>query len=142
MQLKLINLFNYQKPDINKMGETIVFGALIMLFFVVLYHVIGNYIKNKNLIFGHEGSIIVVIGMVTSLILDGTSNKNIVDQIKFDPSFFFYGCLPPIIFSSVYNMDSKVFFDNFSAVIIFGVIGTILQFSLFSLGLWLLNLTG
>ena len=39
-------------------------------------------------------------------------------------------------------MDYKVFFGNFAAVMIFGVIGTILQFALFSLGLWLLNLMG
>lgn len=123
-------------------GENIVFGVLIVLCFVALYHVIGNYIKRKNLPFGHEASIIVVVGMLISLILDATSNQDIVEQIKFDPSFFFYACLPPIIFASVYNMDYKVFFGNFAAVMIFGVIGTILQFALFSLGLWLLNLMG
>ena len=55
-------------------GENIVFGVLIVLCFVALYHVIGNYIKRKNLPFGHEASIIVVVGMLISLILDATSN--------------------------------------------------------------------
>jgi len=36
-------------------------------------------------------------------------------------------------------MDKKVFFNNFSSVIAFGVFGTILQFSLFAFGLYLLN---
>jgi hypothetical protein len=39
-------------------------------------------------------------------------------------------------------MDSKIFFDNFSSVMIFGVVGTILQFFLFATGLYLLNLLG
>ena len=108
------------------MSESIIVGVLIVQFFVALYHAIGNYIKHKNLIFGHEASVIVMVGMLISLILDATSNEHIVDQIKFNPNFFFNTCLPAIIFASVYNMDSKIFFENFSAVMLFGVISTIL----------------
>jgi hypothetical protein len=39
-------------------------------------------------------------------------------------------------------MDRKIFFENFSAVIIFGVLGTVLQFLLLVAGLYWLNSLG
>ena len=36
-------------------------------------------------------------------------------------------------------MKRRIFFENFGAVLIFGVFSTILQFFLFSFGLWLIN---
>jgi solute carrier family 9 (sodium/hydrogen exchanger), member 8 len=63
-------------------------------------------------------------------------------MLSFDATTFFYVYLPPIIFTSAYLIDKKVFFDNFSSVVTFGVFGTILQFSLFTLGLYGLNELG
>lgn len=118
--------------------QSLINCAFIILTLIALYHLLGNFIKRKNLIFGHEASIIVIVGMAVSFVVN-KSHPGIVEQLKFDSNFFFYGCLPPIIFSSVYNMNMKIFFDNFSAVMIFGVLGTVLQFILFSIGLSLLN---
>lgn len=59
--------------------------------------------------------------------------------MSFDSNLFFYFCLPPIVLASGFNMKRKIFFDNFGAVLIFGVFSTILQFFLFSLGLWAIN---
>ena len=108
---------------------------------VFLYLVVGNFIKRKNLVFGHEASLIVIVGMVISFILN-KSYPGIIERVTFDTNLFFFGCLPAIIFASVYNMNMKIFFDNFEAVIIFGVLGTILQFILFSMGLYFLNSLG
>jgi NhaP-type Na+/H+ or K+/H+ antiporter len=126
----------------NEEGEhtrlAIVNSGLIMLSLIALYHVIGNYIKRKNLIFGHEASIIVILGMIISYLV-GKSHPEIQEKVTFNSNFFFYGCLPPIVFASVYNMDIKVFFQNFSSVMVFGVFGTILQFILFTVGLFILH---
>ena len=59
--------------------------------------------------------------------------------MSFDSNLFFYFCLPPIVLASGFNMKRKIFFENFGAVLIFGVFSTILQFFLFSLGLWAIN---
>lgn len=121
--------------------ESLVNCVIIVLSLVALYHVVGNFIKRKNLVFGHEASLLVIVGMVISFILN-KSHPGIIQRVTFDSNVFFYGCLPPIIFASVYNMNMRIFFDNFEAVIIFGVLGTILQFVLFSIGLYFLNSLG
>lgn len=114
-----------EKSEGDHVREGLVNSSLVMLSLVALYHVVGNYIKRKNLVFGHEASLVVIVGVIISFVLSKL-HPEIVDRVAFDSNFFFYGCLPPIIFGSVYNMNAKVFFDNFSAVMIFGVFGTIL----------------
>ena len=106
-------------------NESLVNSGLLIFSLVALYHVVGNFIKRKNLVFGHEASLVVLVGMVISFVIS-KSHPEIIEIVTFNSNFFFYGCLPLIIFGSVYNMNAKVFFDNFSAVIIFGVLGTIL----------------
>lgn len=130
-----------EKSEGEHVRESLVNCALVILSLVALYHVVGNFIKRKNLIFGHEASLIVIVGMIVSYILN-KSHPGIIERVTFDSNLFFYGCLPPIVFASVYNMNMKIFFDNFSAIMIFGVLGTILQFVLFSIGLYLLNMMG
>mmetsp|Transcript_34547 Transcript_34547/g.33752 ORF Transcript_34547/g.33752 Transcript_34547/m.33752 type:complete len:84 (+) Transcript_34547:188-439(+) len=55
-----------------------------------------------------------------------------VDMVSFDETYFFYFCLPPIVFSAGYNMKRKMFFENFNNVVLFGIISTIFQFLLFA----------
>lgn len=47
----------------------IVNSGLIVLSLIGLYHVIGNFIKRKNLVFGHEASFIVIFGMIISYVI-------------------------------------------------------------------------
>jgi NhaP-type Na+/H+ or K+/H+ antiporter len=53
-------------------------------------------------------------------------------MFEFDDELFFYVCLPPIIFASGFNMQRGNFFANLKMVMIFGVIGTIVSFTMFS----------
>ena len=50
------------------------------------------------------------------------------DSVKFNEDLFFYFVLPPIIFAGGYNMKRRRFFKNFSYIMLFGVLGTIVQF--------------
>jgi NhaP-type Na+/H+ or K+/H+ antiporter len=52
--------------------------------------------------------------------------------MTFDENLFFYFCLPPIVFASGYNMKRKKFFENFTNILLFGLFGTVLQFTIFS----------
>jgi len=45
-------------------------------------------------------------------------------MMEFSESFFFDFCLPPIVFAAGYNMKRKMFFKNFSNVLLFGVFST------------------
>ena len=54
-------------------------------------------------------------------------------MVKFSDETFFYFCLPPIVFSSGYNMQRGNFFANIKNIMIFGVLSTIVCFSVFSM---------
>lgn len=59
-------------------------------------------------------------------------------MLTFNENFFFYFCLPPLVFASGYNMQRSNFFANFNNIMIFGLLNTILQFTLFSVFTWLI----
>jgi len=54
-------------------------------------------------------------------------------MLEFDHNLFFYVCLPPIVFASGFNMHRGDFFANLKIVLVFGVLGTMVSFSLFAL---------
>jgi len=56
-----------------------------------------------------------------------------LDEFKFDDNLFFYVILPPIVFASGFNMHRGDFFANIFMVFIFGVVGTLVCFTAFSL---------
>ena len=52
-----------------------------------------------------------------------------VNPFSFNEQFFFYFLLPPIIFSSGYNLKTKKFFAYMPYTLLFGIVGTFLNFS-------------
>lgn len=72
--------------------------------------------------------------MICSAILkySGDKENNYMETFEFNHDLFFYVCLPPIIFASGFNMHRGDFFANIKLVGIFGVLGTLVSFSMFS----------
>ena len=56
----------------------------------------------------------------------------IQENIIFDDNVLFYFCIPPIVFASGYNMRRKRFFQNFTNIMIFGILGTLVTYILFA----------
>ena len=56
-----------------------------------------------------------------------------MEYVKFNENLFFYLCLPPIVFASGFNMHRGDFFANIDSVALFGLIGTFVCFTFFSL---------
>lgn len=52
-----------------------------------------------------------------------------VKPISFNEQFFFYFLLPPIIFASGYNLKTKKFFAFMPYTLLFGIVGTFINFS-------------
>lgn len=55
-----------------------------------------------------------------------------IEAIQFKESTFFVFILPPIIFAAGYNLKKTNFVKNFGYITLFGVIGTIISFTILS----------
>lgn len=114
--------------------HTIASIATIIIFLLLVVYVIGgSFSEKKKFVVGHETGLAILIGFLISLIIMVSGKKEINKSFMFDDKVFFYFCLPPIIFSSGYNMQRKKFFSNFGYILIFGLIGTIITFVVFTI---------
>lgn len=109
--------------------------GLIVIFVLLNFYIIGGaYLEKIHAPVGHETTIALIMGFIVSLILwkiEGT--QAFAGFLSFNGPVFFYLCLPPIIFAAGYNMRRKKFFANIGYIILFGLVGTIITFIVFSL---------
>lgn len=109
-------------------------ASLIIFLLLLIYIVGGSYMEHKHCLFGHETGIAILLGMLVSLIikLSGKSEE-ISEYFVFNNHVFFYLCLPPIIFASGFNMRRKRFFENIGYIMLFGILGTLVTFIMFTI---------
>ena len=60
-------------------------------------------------------------------------NEEMVGLLRFRDETFFFFCLPPIVFASGFNMKRGNFFANLKNILLFGILGTFVAFTSFSL---------
>jgi sodium/hydrogen exchanger-like protein 6/7 len=65
-----------------------------------------------------------------------------MNNFKFDDAIFFNFMLPPIIFSAGYNLRRKSFFKHMWYILVFGIVGTLVSFSLIAPLTYLFNSMG
>ena len=111
-------------------------GTLVMFALIILYLVISSLKASTNTAFGHEASYITAIGFLISLAAFMSNDNTIQENIIFDDNVLFYFCIPPIVFASGYNMRRKRFFQNFSNIMIFGILGTLVTYIFFAALTW------
>jgi len=100
-------------------------GAVIIMSVLFFYMFIGSVLEKYHCKVGHEASLVIIFGMALSFVAYASGHHEINHGLEFDENFFFYFCLPPIVFASGYNMKRKKFFENFTNILIFGLFGTI-----------------
>lgn len=106
--------------------------AALFFLLLLLYVILGGYMEHKKAKFGHETGIALVFGLIISACIHYFSSSPKEADITFDGTIFFYICLPPIIFAAGYNMRRRRFFANIGYILMFGILGTILTFLIFS----------
>lgn len=117
------------------MGEDqeIAIATIIIFILLGIYIISGSVMEAKHSPLGHETGVTLIIGFLVSLILYLTTRgQNIQPLFNFNEGVFFYLCLPPIVFASGYNMRRKRFFENIGYILLFGLLGTIIIFVIFS----------
>ena len=113
--------------------ELISLGATILFLMMLAYMIIGTCIEKHHCKFGHEAAYTILIGMVVSMVVNQSGFQEFGKLLEFSDNTFFYVCLPPIVFSSGFNMQRGNFFTNIKMITIFGLFATILCFGMFSL---------
>ena len=92
-------------------GDATASIASLVIFILLLIYVIGGaYIEKRKFVVGHETGIAILIGFTISLILFLSQEEKVRESFNFDEKLFFYVCLPPILFSSGFNMRRRRFF--------------------------------
>ena len=74
----------------------------------------------------HQTGIAVLLGLLGGLIVKLATTQ----AVQFDEGPFFYFIRPPIVFAAGYNMKRKRFFKNIGYIALFGILGTVLSFTL------------
>lgn len=122
------------------MSETVAVGSLVVFFMLLAYISIAQCIKRYQMTFGHEASFTIILGLLISFCFAEVGDNAIIKAMKFNETMFFYVCLPPIVFSSGFNMQRADFFANIGNVMTFGVLTTFVCFFIFSsLTIWATN---
>ena len=111
-------------------------ASLIIFLLLIIYVIGGSYIEKKHYKIGHETGIAIGAGLIVSVLIHYLAPEGTRKVFHFDDTLFFYVCLPPIIFASGFNMRRKRFFDNFGYILLFGLLGTIITFMIFSVLTW------
>ncbi|XP_047958974.1 sodium/hydrogen exchanger 2-like [Salvia hispanica] len=109
-----------------------VFSITLFVTLLCACIVIGHLLEESRWI--NESITALIIGLGTGvviLLLSGGKNTHL---FVFSEDLFFIYLLPPIIFNAGFQVKKKQFFRNFATIMMFGAIGTLVSFTIISLG--------
>ena len=98
---------------------------------MMIYMLFEAYKAKNNVKFGHQASLVCLVGICISAMYMGKGAHEFHDIMQFNDDLFFYFVLPPIVFASGFNMYRKKFFENIANIVLFGVFGTFVTFAVF-----------
>ncbi len=106
-------------------------GAFFLALLLGIACLAGYALRVRHITWFPEAGLSLLIGVIAGAILHsfaGTEHSRfdeIVAFMKFDKDTFFLFLLPPIIFESAYNLNSRKFFANIDAVLMLSIYGTL-----------------
>lgn len=107
-------------------------SLIIILVMLMVYMLFEAYKHKSGVVFGHEASLVTLLGMCISSVFLYNEMNDQLEHFKFSGELFFYIVLPPIVFASGFNMYRKKFFSNLTNIVLFGIFGTFIAFFSFS----------
>ncbi|GFZ21851.1 sodium hydrogen exchanger 4 [Actinidia rufa] len=94
--------------------------------------VIGHLLEENRWM--NESITALIIGVCSGIIILLTTGGRSSHLLVFSEDIFFIYVLPPIIFNAGFQVKKKQFFRNFSTIMLFGAIGTLISFAIISFG--------
>ncbi|VDD78602.1 unnamed protein product [Mesocestoides corti] len=76
-----------------------------------------------------QSLLLIVCGVIFGAIFNEVSHKELDETLwKLTPEMFFHFLLPPIVLEAAYSLYNRTFFDYLGSILIYAVIGTVLNF--------------
>ncbi|EAS01743.2 sodium/hydrogen exchanger family protein (macronuclear) [Tetrahymena thermophila SB210] len=104
--------------------EDLSLAALITILILFIHTITSHVIEIKKITILHESAVSIGLGVIVAIILKAITGT----VVEFNHGIFFNLILPPIIFAGGFNLRKTLFFENFSVIMYYGIIGTILCF--------------
>ena len=79
-------------------------GIIVIFAMLMLFMLFEAYKHKSGLKFGHEASLVCVVGVAISALYMHYGSNEFASIMEFDDDLFFYFVLPPIVFASGFNM--------------------------------------
>ncbi|TKY52191.1 Sodium/hydrogen exchanger 2 [Spatholobus suberectus] len=115
--------------------DTIV--ALCVFFTLLCACIIIGHLLEENR-WANESIIALLLGLCAGTVVLLVTKFHSTKILMFSENLFFLYLLPPIIFNAGFQVKKKQFFKNFTTIVLFGVLGTVISFCLISVGALLL----
>ncbi|XP_065851794.1 sodium/hydrogen exchanger 1-like [Euphorbia lathyris] len=126
-----------QLQDSSSFLSTTTIIALCVFFTLLCACIIIGHLLEENR-WANESITALILGLCAGavvLLINKWQHSNLLD---FSEDLFFLYLLPPIIFNAGFQVKKKQFFKNFTIILLFGILGTVISFCLISLGAFVL----
>ncbi|KAF0896799.1 hypothetical protein E2562_028097 [Oryza meyeriana var. granulata] len=111
-------------------GSIAAVGLFVALICVCI--VVGHLLEESRWM--NESITALLIGLGTGAVILMVSSWKHSRILVFSEDLFFIYLLPPIIFNAGFQVKKKQFFRNFMTITLFGAVGTLISFTVISLG--------
>jgi NhaP-type Na+/H+ or K+/H+ antiporter len=113
-------------PGKQEFGMEFPLACGVLILYVLIGHGIAWFqAKTGWVVWMHESGVAIMLGLSIGAVL-----KTYGVVIPFQETIFFYFVLPPIIFCQGYCLKKRNFFRYFHYISVFGLLGTLIQFTM------------
>ncbi|KAL9644486.1 hypothetical protein ABK040_009351 [Willaertia magna] len=125
--------------------DTVVNVLFIILSFItaiflssLVYHlIVTKFHLGKLHKFLPESTFLIIIGVIVGIIVRFTSNERLFDYVMLiSDDLFLLFLIPPIVFEAGYSLNTSFFFRYFILILVYAVLGTLLNALCVSFTLW------
>ncbi|KAI5326498.1 hypothetical protein L3X38_035572 [Prunus dulcis] len=126
-----------QLPLQDSIFSTSTVTAICVFFTLLCACIIIGHLLEENR-WANESITALLLGLVAGLVVLLVTKFQSSRILIFSEDLFFLYLLPPIIFNAGFQVKKKQFFKNFTTILLFGIVGTVISFCLISLGAYFL----
>ena len=117
--------------------ENSALNTLLFCFLMALCVFVGYMLKKYKFYYLPESAAVMALGCIAGGIVKAVNpSAEELSFLTFKPEVFFFILLPPIIFEAGYTLNKKGFFSNFTTIMMFAVVGTLISTFIIALLMW------